>query len=70
MTVQGDDNAVGHWDVELTDDKQGVKITMSHMGEDGIESFTTGLPREFAIAFAADVLNASLDICICGECDD
>jgi hypothetical protein len=40
------------------------------MGEDGVESFETGLPREYAIAFATSILNAALDICICGECED
>lgn len=59
----------GQWDVELTQDKQHVMIRVSHMGEDGVESFTTDMDRESAIVMASDILNAALDICICGECD-
>jgi hypothetical protein len=58
------------WNVGLTPDKQGVQFTVSHMGEGGVESASSALPREFAIAFATSILNAALDICICGGCDD
>ena len=45
MTVQGDDNAVGHWDVELTDDKQGVKITMSRNASEAARSCLLSFSR-------------------------
>lgn len=58
------------WHIALTPDEQAVQITLSQLGKDGVESFTTGLQREWAIAFATSILNAALDICICGGCDD
>lgn len=61
-----EDSVSADWRVELGPDEQSVMVQLNHMSPDGVESFVTGMPREYAIAFAADVLNAALEICICG----
>lgn len=53
----------GQWNVDVDEDATYVIIEFAHMGESGVETFTTSmLPRD-ATVFAAGVLNNAL------ECD-
>jgi len=46
----------GEWTVETNDDDTGVILIFTHMGDEGVETFVTGLAPENAIPFAEAVL--------------
>lgn len=55
----------GQWTVDINDDNTGVVLEFSHVGDTGVEAFTTAMPREHALTFAAAVLNLALEL----DCD-
>jgi len=59
---------VGQWDVDVSSrpDVDAITLDFRCLGENGVESFNTVLPRESAIALASAILNATVDLrCEC-----
>lgn len=51
----------GQWNVDINEDASGVIVEFNHMGDDGVEVFTTAMPPEIAVVFAAAVLNMAIE---------
>jgi hypothetical protein len=51
-----EESGTGDWRVEPNGENNAVIITLTHMGEDGVESFKTALPPEYAVEFAKAVV--------------
>jgi hypothetical protein len=51
--------AEGNWHVDANDDNTGVIVTIAHMGEEGVESFSTAMPPDNAVEFAKAIVEVS-----------
>lgn len=60
--IEMPDDAIGEWNVDANEDGTGVVISFSFVGEDGVEVFTTAMPPEFALAFAAAVKETAKEL--------
>lgn len=49
-------NEIGDWNVNINDGRTGVVMSFAVTGDDGVESFTTTMPPDNALAFGTAVV--------------